>query len=67
MWFSPGAPASSTAKTDRHDIAEILLQAALITINQIKSNQICFFRGRHGCILRVVEFTTTYAINAHHY
>jgi hypothetical protein len=24
-WFSPGAPVSSTNKTDRHDITEILL------------------------------------------
>jgi hypothetical protein len=24
-WFSPGTPVSSTNKTDRHDIAEILL------------------------------------------
>jgi hypothetical protein len=26
--FSPGAPASSTTKTGRHDIAEILLKVA---------------------------------------
>jgi hypothetical protein len=32
-WFSPGAPVSSTNKTDRHDIAEILLKVALNTIN----------------------------------
>ena len=25
-WFSPGTPVSSTTKTDRHDIAEILLK-----------------------------------------
>jgi hypothetical protein len=30
-------PASSTTKTGRHDIAEILLKVALSTINQIKS------------------------------
>jgi hypothetical protein len=34
--FSPGAPASSNTKTFRHDIAEILLEVALNTINQIK-------------------------------
>jgi hypothetical protein len=28
-WFSPGISASSTTKTDRHDIAEILLKVAL--------------------------------------
>jgi len=38
QWFSPGTPASSTTKTGRHDIAEILLKVALNTINQI--NQI---------------------------
>jgi hypothetical protein len=39
QWFSPGTPASSTTKTGRHDIAEILLKVALNTKNQIK-NQI---------------------------
>jgi hypothetical protein len=33
-----GTPASSTTKTGRHHIAEILLKVALNTINQIKSN-----------------------------
>ena len=35
-WFSPGTPASSTTKTRRHDIAEILLKVAL---KHQKSNQ----------------------------
>jgi hypothetical protein len=35
-WFSPGTPDSSTTKTGRHDIAEILLKVALNTINKIK-------------------------------
>jgi hypothetical protein len=34
-WFSPGTPASSTSKTGRHDIAEILLKVALNTMNQL--------------------------------
>ena len=34
-WFSPGLPVSSTNKTDRHDITEILLKVAL---NKIKPN-----------------------------
>jgi hypothetical protein len=34
-WFSPGIPASSTTKTGRHDIAEILLKVALNIKNQI--------------------------------
>jgi hypothetical protein len=32
-WFSPGTQVSFTNKTDRHDIAEILLNLALNTIN----------------------------------
>jgi hypothetical protein len=35
-WFSPGTPASSTTRTGRHDIAEILLKVAL-------KYQKCFF------------------------
>jgi hypothetical protein len=35
--FSPGTPASSTTKTGRHDIPEILLKLAL---KYQKSNQI---------------------------
>jgi hypothetical protein len=35
-WLSPGTPASSTTKTGRHDIAEILLKVAL---KYQKSNQ----------------------------
>jgi hypothetical protein len=30
QWFSPGTPASSTTKTGRNDIAEILLKMALM-------------------------------------
>ena len=37
QWFSPGTPASSTTKTGRHDIAEILLKVALNTKNQNQS------------------------------
>jgi len=33
-WFSPGPQVSSTNKTDRHDITEILLKVALNTIKQ---------------------------------
>jgi hypothetical protein len=36
QWFSPGSPVSSTNKTDRHDITEILLKVALNTIKQTK-------------------------------
>jgi hypothetical protein len=46
-WLSPGTPASSTTKTGRHDIAEILLKVALNKINQIKLNQ---FNYGHICL-----------------
>jgi hypothetical protein len=40
-WFSP---ASSTTKTGRHDIAEILLKVALSTNNQINQSFFYFMR-----------------------
>jgi hypothetical protein len=39
QWFSPGTPASSTTKTGRRDIAEILLKVTLNTKKSTK-NQI---------------------------
>jgi hypothetical protein len=36
QWFSPGTPASSTTKTGRYDIAEILLKVELNTKIQIQ-------------------------------
>jgi hypothetical protein len=33
-WLSPVPPVSSTNKTDRHNITELLLKVALITIKQ---------------------------------
>jgi hypothetical protein len=39
-WFSPGTPASSTTKTGRHDIAEILMKVVLKHQKSIKSNHI---------------------------
>jgi len=41
-WFSSAPPVSSTNKTDRHDISEILLKVALSTIKQIKQHYTCF-------------------------
>ena len=35
-WFSPNTSVSSANKTDRHDIAKILLKLDLSTINQTK-------------------------------
>jgi hypothetical protein len=38
-WFSLGTPASSTTKTGRHDIAEILLKVASNTKKINQTNQ----------------------------
>jgi hypothetical protein len=46
-WFSPGTPASSTTKTDRHDIAEIFLKVAL---KHQKSNQITILHTQASCL-----------------
>jgi hypothetical protein len=45
QWFSPGTPASSTTKTDRHDIAEILLKVTLNTKNQSINQSKLIFIG----------------------
>jgi len=34
LWFSPNIPVSSTNKTNRHDITEILLKVTLNILNQ---------------------------------
>jgi hypothetical protein len=49
QWFSLGTLASSTTKTGRHDIAEILLKVALNTKNQIKS----WYPVNHTCIISI--------------
>jgi hypothetical protein len=54
-WFSPGTPASSTTKTGRHDIAEILLKVALNTINQINH------MGRVVVELSPIVFNATFS------
>ena len=59
QWFSPGTPVSSTNKTDRHHISEILLKVALNTINHKPSfqtenlrkvlNQVSYYRLHEDC------------------
>jgi hypothetical protein len=47
-WFSPGTPASSTTKTGRQEIAEILLKVALNTkfkINQSNQYDVPFVKS----------------------
>ena len=60
-WFSPGTPASSTTKSGRHDIAEILLKVALSTKNQIKY----ITRMRGVSSLPCGTFTVVSLISAH--
>jgi hypothetical protein len=38
-WFSPDTPASSTTKTGRHDVSEILLKVALKHKKSINQNR----------------------------
>ena len=53
-WFSPGTPTSSTTKTGRHDIAEILLKVTLSTKSQaIKPSHI------HCCVQLYVTQVST--------
>ena len=52
--FSSCTPVSSTIKTDRHDIANILMQVALLTTDQ--TNYVCyqcFFRKLKQSILLI--------------
>jgi hypothetical protein len=66
QWFSPGSPASSTNKTGRHDIAEILLKVALNTINQIHHNKL-IQSNRHEyneqCITNIITPSKSYMNN----
>ena len=55
MWFSPGRPVSSTNKTDRHDITEILLKVALNTIKQKIIRQMFVQLSNFTCILLKFE------------
>ena len=52
--FSPVTPASSTTKTGRHDIAEILLKVELNTIKSINQSTIFFFLGYIGVIVATI-------------
>jgi len=58
-WFSPGPPVSSTNKTDRHDIAEILLKVALSTIKQANVVSVSSLSLCIKCIV-IVKFKLCY-------
>jgi hypothetical protein len=48
LWFSPDPPVSSTNKTDRRNITEILLKVALNTIKQTNKHHIIFLNKIWG-------------------
>jgi len=47
-WFTPGTPASSTNKTGRHDITEILLKVALKHQISNKKNHLLLYDVNSG-------------------
>ena len=57
-WFSPGTPAPSTTKTDRHDIAEILLKVALKhqKLNQLMNMYIQFWNNADDIQKALTQF-----------
>jgi hypothetical protein len=52
-WFSPGTLASSTTKTGRHDIAEILLTVVLNKYQKFKFNE--YFRTHAVLVIGLNE------------
>jgi hypothetical protein len=56
-WFSTGTPASPTAKTGHHDIAEILLKVALSTMQISNQNQI-----NQSCWAKLTLWTQTFPL-----
>ena len=55
-WFSPGPLVSSTNKTDRHDIAEILLKVALSTIKQANIKLAYFYKYKFWMKISLINF-----------
>ena len=55
-WLSPDTPASSTTKSGRHDIAEILLKLALKHQKSIKQTIYCFciWLNEHDLIYAII-------------
>jgi hypothetical protein len=56
-WFSPGTPASSTTKTYRHDIAEILLKVA--SKHPKKINQFIIVPAKIIVFIQTTKFSFT--------
>ena len=66
-WFSPSTPVSSTNKTDRHDIAEILLRVALntitLTLTRIPIIVMCTCFCQIISLLSSLSISTSHALN----
>jgi hypothetical protein len=72
-WFSPGTPITSTNKTDRHNVAEMLLKVALNAIHQTKpelpyakTGSLTKYKYMHICprkLERLGEFPGTLELN----
>ena len=71
--FSPDTPVSSTNKTDRHDITEILLKVALNTINpspQLQYREATILQSKENaihilmCQLKYIE-NKTFVLNTY--
>jgi len=53
QWFSQDTPVSSTNKTDRHDITEILLKVALNTISHNITDIVTLYVNM---LLKILQF-----------
>jgi hypothetical protein len=67
-WFPPGTAASSTTKTGRHDIAEILLKMALNTKNQSIVNSFSgkpcvVYTGNYGTLVLIFGYKSVKTVN----
>jgi hypothetical protein len=60
-WFPPGPPVPTPNKTDRHDIADILLKVALNTIKLQTSVCIDIYDSGDSCKFNYHTITTTTA------
>ena len=61
--FSPGTLVSSTNKTDRYDITEILLKVVLNIINHLKKPRICgTIESDYTCIVNNLKMARDYEI-----
>ena len=71
LWFSPGTQVSSINKTDRHDIAEILLKVVLNTINppfffaSIRRNGHKYFWSQNNKMSTLRTYSVTCTCTSH--